>query len=264
MNNIEFKANYHTHTERCHHAVGSDEDYVTAAIKAGYTLLGFSEHSPWNYSSNYKPSMRLLLEDFDEYKSSILELRERYKSEINIRLGLECEYFPEYMNWLKEFKEEKEIDYLIFGNHFNNSDETGQYYGNVNMTDDMIREYVKSSIAGIEFGIFSYFAHPDLFMRSHKSFDALALDASREICRAAKAFNMPLEYNLCGMRYDIEMGVEGYPCSDFWRVAAEEGCSAIIGVDAHNPAYLLDNSYTKKAKAIIKKLDMPLVENLWV
>ena len=27
------KSNYHTHTERCHHAVGSDEDYEKVVQK---------------------------------------------------------------------------------------------------------------------------------------------------------------------------------------------------------------------------------------
>ena len=41
------KHNYHTHTTRCHHAEGSDEDYIIEAIKAGYKTLGFSDHAPW-------------------------------------------------------------------------------------------------------------------------------------------------------------------------------------------------------------------------
>ena len=36
------KTNYHTHTARCMHACGSDEDYVRAAIANGYEVLGFS------------------------------------------------------------------------------------------------------------------------------------------------------------------------------------------------------------------------------
>ena len=35
------KCNYHTHTYRCMHACGSDEDYVISAIKGGYQVLGF-------------------------------------------------------------------------------------------------------------------------------------------------------------------------------------------------------------------------------
>ena len=37
------KTNYHTHTTRCVHATGSDEDYVLSAIKGGYQELGFSD-----------------------------------------------------------------------------------------------------------------------------------------------------------------------------------------------------------------------------
>ena len=40
------KNNYHTHTTRCFHAVGQDEDYVRAAIDGGFDLLGFADHAP--------------------------------------------------------------------------------------------------------------------------------------------------------------------------------------------------------------------------
>ena len=38
--------NYHGHTKRCGHAVGEDEEYVQAAIAAGYSIIGFSDHAP--------------------------------------------------------------------------------------------------------------------------------------------------------------------------------------------------------------------------
>ena len=40
------KTNYHTHTARCMHACGSDEDYVRAAIANGYEGLCVSADSP--------------------------------------------------------------------------------------------------------------------------------------------------------------------------------------------------------------------------
>ena len=46
------KTNYHTHTTRCMHATGSDEDYVLSAIKGGYQELGFSDHTPWKYHTD--------------------------------------------------------------------------------------------------------------------------------------------------------------------------------------------------------------------
>ena len=47
------KTNYHTHTTRCHHATGSDEEFVLSAIKGGYQEIGFSDHTPWKYHTNY-------------------------------------------------------------------------------------------------------------------------------------------------------------------------------------------------------------------
>ena len=47
------KTNYHTHTTRCHHATGSDEEFVLSAIKGGYQELGFSDHTPWKYHTDY-------------------------------------------------------------------------------------------------------------------------------------------------------------------------------------------------------------------
>ena len=43
-----FTYNYHCHTKRCGHASGTDEEYVEAAIKAGYKVLGFSDHGPYS------------------------------------------------------------------------------------------------------------------------------------------------------------------------------------------------------------------------
>ena len=39
------RVNYHTHTVRCGHAKGTEEEYVQAAIAGGVEILGISEHS---------------------------------------------------------------------------------------------------------------------------------------------------------------------------------------------------------------------------
>ena len=57
------KTNYHTHTTRCMHATGDDEDYVLSAIKGGYRILGFSDHTPWKYRTDYVADMRMLPEE---------------------------------------------------------------------------------------------------------------------------------------------------------------------------------------------------------
>ena len=42
---MSIKTNFHTHTTRCLHASGSDEEYVLKAIELGYKTLGFSDHA---------------------------------------------------------------------------------------------------------------------------------------------------------------------------------------------------------------------------
>ena len=68
--------NYHTHTTRCQHARGTDEEYVLAAIDAGFEELGFADHSPWRYASDYVPDMRMTIDQFPDYLHSIRALRD--------------------------------------------------------------------------------------------------------------------------------------------------------------------------------------------
>lgn len=38
--------NYHTHTTRCGHAEGTEEEYILTALRCGFKVLGFSDHAP--------------------------------------------------------------------------------------------------------------------------------------------------------------------------------------------------------------------------
>ena len=42
-------ANLHTHTPRCRHASGTEEEYVRCALDAGLQTLGFSDHTPYPF-----------------------------------------------------------------------------------------------------------------------------------------------------------------------------------------------------------------------
>ena len=70
------KTNYHTHTTRCHHATGSDEEFVLSAIKGGYQEIGFSDHTPWKYHTNYISDIRMLPEELPGYVESLRSLQE--------------------------------------------------------------------------------------------------------------------------------------------------------------------------------------------
>lgn len=41
-------------------------------------------------------------EELPDYVESLRSLQEKYKDRISLKIGLECEYFPDYLHWLKE------------------------------------------------------------------------------------------------------------------------------------------------------------------
>ena len=258
------KTNYHTHTARCMHACGSDEDYVRAAIANGYEVLGFSDHTPWKYASSFTAHMRMPLSQAEDYLSSIRGLKARYHDQIEILTGLECEYFPAYMDWLLDFLIENEIDYVIFGHHYYRSDENGAnkiYFGGIR-DHEMLELYVEDAVAAMKTGIYSYFCHPELFMRGIKTVDSKVKDAYYRLCRCAKDMNMLLEYNLAGAAYNRAMHVEAYPHHAFWEIAAQMGNTAIIGTDAHDPRALMDDTLREEGLDRLRKLGIQVCDSL--
>lgn len=256
------KANYHTHTIRCQHASGSDESYVLSAIKTGFEELGFSDHTPWHYDTDFISHMRMHENELQGYLESVRCLKEKYKDQISIKIGLECEYFPKYMPWLKEMIEREKLDYVIFGNHYYLTDEEGNYMG-YNMDDQIrVQQYVDTCIEGMESGVYAYLAHPDLFLRGYHGFDEIAAKACEQICKAAKENDCILEYNLAGKRYDMLRESIGYPNPKFWQIAATYGCKAIVGVDAHNNRHLEMIEDFDKAKKYLKDMGLVLVETI--
>ena len=104
------KTNYHSHTTRCKHAVGSDEAYVLAAIEAGLDEIGFSDHAPWPKHPLEEHFIRMHMDEYNDYVQSILRLKRQYANKIKIRLGLEAEYYEDRMDVLKKFIDETPLD----------------------------------------------------------------------------------------------------------------------------------------------------------
>ncbi len=251
--------NYHTHTYRCMHAVGSDEEYVKAAIKAGMNELGFSDHTPWPYI-NFKSHMRMEEDQLKEYIASIRQLKEKYDKKISIKIGLECEYFPEYMPWLKDTFIKNNLDYLILGIHFYPTDQNVKYMHSKPMDDKTFNDYVYACIKGMETGMFTYLAHPDLFLRFVPKMDNDYKNASIKIIEKAKELNVPLEYNLNSLYYKGN----GYhnPSDEFWKLVADFNAKTVIGYDAHSPKFLNDSEIYYNSKKYLNSLGIKPLKNL--
>ena len=106
---------YHCHTNRCGHAYGEDEEFIQNAIAVGIKVLCFTDHTPIKGFS--QKGIRMDYEELDNYLDSLWGLKEKYKEQIEIHIGLECEYYPEIEEYLWTLKNNPRIEFLIQGQH---------------------------------------------------------------------------------------------------------------------------------------------------
>ena len=262
------KANYHTHTTRCQHAQGADEDYVRAALEGHFDVLGFADHAPWPFRSGFVSGMRMTCEQLPGYLEALRTLREKYAGELTVHIGLEAEYFPRYHDHLLRMRDQG-VSYYILGQHFADSEEDTIYSGMDCRTDDGVRRYAEAVVRAIRTGLYSYIAHPDLFMRPRydEEFDAACEEAADMICQAAKEQGMPLECNLLGLSIRerdnaLDGRWRGYPCPAFWQYARKWGNDAILGVDAHEPEALTNEALWLRGRQTLDAMGYHVIDHL--
>lgn len=200
------------------------------------------------------------LSQFPDYRKSVHALREKYSGQIEVFFGLEAEFYPGWHGWLIDLKEKNSLDYLILGSHFDNPFER-DYFGGIT-SPDQIHRYARHTVKAMQTRLFACLAHPDLFMMSYAAFDADCAAASREICQAARDLDIPLEYNLSGFYPQSWRKGVGYPAPVFWQIAAQEGASAILGLDAHSPQRYADTAVYDKAAMDLDAMGITLVHSL--
>lgn len=103
--------NFHTHTTFCD-GKNTAEEIVCAAIEKGFHAIGFSGHG-------YTPfDLRYCMRDTEGYIAEVKRLKEKYKSEIEIYLGIEEDAFAEVRR--------EDFDYIIGSSHYIHMQ--GSYY----------------------------------------------------------------------------------------------------------------------------------------
>ena len=249
-------ANYHTHTPRCNHAEGAERDYIERALEAKFRELGFSDHSPYLFDvPGYYSRFRMKPEQLEDYANTLLALREEYRDRIRLFIGLEMEYYPRLFSRTLDFLRQYPLDYLILGQHAIYNETEGIFSPRPTDDEKLLDQYRGQTMEALETGLFSYFAHPDLFCFTG---DPKAYERHvRTICRRARELGIPLEFNLLGFQEE-----KHYPDPRFWRVAGEEGCSVVLGSDAHEPAAVWNPALIARAEALLSGFGITPVETV--
>lgn len=246
-------ANYHTHTYRCHHAGGTERKYVERAIEGGLKILGFSDHTPYPFPEGFTSGIRMSLADMDGYVKTVLALRDEYRDDIEIHLGLEVEYYPRHFEKLLRFVEDYPVEYFLMAQHCIDDEVGGVYSGGGTEDPRILERYCENVMDALRTGRFTYAAHPDMlrFLGDPALYDA----PNRRLCRCAKELGIPLEINFLGLQ-----GNRHYPREQFWKIAGEEGCTAIFGADAHQPGDVWQPEVLARAKDMVRRHGLRLTD----
>ena len=248
-------ANYHTHTPRCHHAVGDEREYIENAIKAGIKILGFADHSPQLFDDGFVSGIRMRPDEAEEYVTKLRRLGEEYKDDITVYVGFEAEYFPALFPALRQFSRDLGVDYLIMGQHCLIHERNDIWVGRPAPDRERLTLYVDQVLEGLATGAYTYLAHPDMFFFTGN--EAVFREEMTRLCQGVKALGLPVEVNMLGV-----MDHRHYPSERFFHIAAEVGNDVIVGCDAHNPAALLDIESQKKTRAFAEQLGCPILETV--
>ena len=242
--------NYHTHTYHCRHASGTPEEYVKRALSCGIRYLGFSEHIPFRFPDGYESGYRLPNSELITYFSELTALREKYRDQIDIKIGFEIEYYPAYFHQMLEHISTSGAEYLILGQHFlYNEYPNGVYANDPTLCPKDLQEYVSCVTSAIQSKVITYVAHPDL-CQPVVSMD-LYREEMRKICTVSRECNVPLEINFLGIRDN-----RSYPYEPFWEIAGEEQAPVTFGFDAHDVFSAYDAASMKKANYLVKKYNL--------
>ena len=230
--------NLHSHTPYCD---GNDsaEDMIIAAIQKGGGSIGFSEHSLVPFDDEYSMSLK----DTPIYIAEINRLKEKYKSEIEVFLGIEVDYYTEKVPDGIEFiigtahhiKKDgapitvdgsKEHIKHMCELHFN-----GDFYAMAEMFFETVADLVPKTGADIV-GHFDMLAKHNidncLFDERHPRYAKAALKAMEQMLESCKLF----EVNT-GAMYRVGK-IEPYPSEFLLRELQKRGGEVILSSDSHD------------------------------
>ncbi|NLM10337.1 MAG: histidinol-phosphatase HisJ [Clostridiaceae bacterium] len=250
---------YHTHSVFCDGEM-MPEDYVVAAIKKGFSAIGFTSHAPVLFNTDWtmKP------ENLCKYIDTIKGLQEKYKEQIQIYTGLETDFYPNSRN----FGDYPGIDYTIGSVHFIYDEKNDRYltvdgpageYRDLlhNVFNDDIRAFVETYFDRlgemIKMQPPDIVGHLDVIKKNNTNSlyfnetDKWYRNKVEEILNIISKTNVIVEVNTGGISRGYTSEV--YPSEWILKLIREMDIPVVLNSDAHHPD-LIDSYYTEAVKIL--------------
>lgn len=249
------KKDGHVHTPYCPHGTKDTLDmYIEQAINEGFNSLTFTEHAPLPEGFIDPTPMKdsaMSYNEMESYIEDIQAVKEKYKKDIQIQVGLEVDYIMEYEQEIKDFLNQygKYLDDSILSVHFlkiNNSyycmdyDEKtfGKMIDEAGSLFDLHELYYKEVLRSIYSKLGRYkpkrIGHITLANKFQKHYPITFsnMNMIEEVLESMKELNLELDYNVAGLRK--EYCGETYPPEEVAKLAKKQKIPLIYGSDAHS------------------------------
>ena len=239
---MSYKENFHTHTTYCD-GKSTAEEMVLSAISKGFTALGFSGHSNFEFECGWCMSK----EGTAEYIKTVNSLREKYADRINIYLGTEHDVLST-INKADYDYTLGAVHYLTFGDERYDVDASAQcqletakkYFGGSMI--DYAAAYFDEAGSILERTDADIVDHIDLVTKFNEHGELFDTSDRRYIDACTDALDRLLPY---GRPFEINTGAIArgkretpYPSLDIARYIHSKGGYFILTSDCHNAAML--------------------------
>lgn len=220
----------HCHTSLCKHAVGSPDEYAAVAVARNFKGITFTCHCP--LPDGFSANVRMAPDQFDEYVEMIAATRDAFAGRLDVRLGLESDWYPGVEPWLEKLHTRVPLSHVLGSVHYQVGDYRKLFYtGDIFTYQQLYYEHLAQSA---ESGLFDTLAHPDLIKNESPSdwnFQRLRPNIESALDRIA-ATGVAMELNTSGVQKSLP---EMNPSPAQLKMMCDRGIPVVIGADAHVP-----------------------------
>ena len=220
----------HCHTPLCKHAYGEPDEYAAVALERGLKGITFTCHCP--LPDGFSAPVRMAPEQFDGYVAMIGETRDRFAGKLDVRLGLECDFYPGIEDWHRGLLARAPFSHVLGSIHYQIPEYRALFHpGDTRLYQELYFDHLALSA---ESGLFDTLAHPDLIKNeSPREWDFAGLRPviARALDRIA-ATGVAMELNTSGVEKRLP---EMNPSPAMLSMMRERDIPVVIGADAHVP-----------------------------
>jgi histidinol-phosphatase (PHP family) len=218
------------HTPLCKHATGQPDDYAAVASRRGLKGIIVTCHNP--VIDGWAARYRMDLSQFGQYVAMVEHARQTWAGRIDVRLGLESDYYPGAETWLEELHQKAEFHYILGSVH-----SLLPEYKNRYMTDGVVtyqRLHFEHLAQAAETGLYDSLAHADLIkiMEPAQWNPAQIIDDIRRSLDRIAATGIAMELNTSGLNKPL---AEFHPARPILEEMFQRDIPVVVGADAHSP-----------------------------